>query len=163
MTQEFINRMFAVMLGKCWHEWEHVVGQVYKCSVCKRIAGPEYRTLSLPTWSPSLDGEVTKEVRDWFTKEMPEEWEKYIFVIFDRYNYAVEIFNAQLSITNLAQFIMDNYREMFYEKCKSSYAKDFPDCQKVCNILCDESLIVKPQYAEAVRIIEGGLKWTKIK
>ena len=71
-------------------------------------------------WSPSIDGEATKEVRDWFAKEMPEEWEEYLKHTDHTTAYGFKggiirfttSLNAQLSITNLAQFIVENYKEM---------------------------------------------------
>jgi len=113
MTQEFIKRLIAAMMGKktpdlCKSETIKTYSDDFKVHV-----------LSIDTtWSPSLDGEATKEVRDWFAKEMPEEWEKYLKYVGEAFrfqnfsNNETGVLDAQLSITNLAQYIVDNYQEM---------------------------------------------------
>jgi len=115
MTQEFINRLFAAMLGKCEHKhfgWSPTENK-WMCSACNAY----FDVLPL-VWSPSLDGEITKEVRDWFAKEMPEWWEKYLKYVGEAFrfqnfsNNETGVLDAQLSITNLAQYIVDNYQEM---------------------------------------------------
>lgn len=121
------------------------------------------------TWSPSLDGEATKEVRDWFAKEMPEEWEKYLQGIAispapQRNNdtFFTETYDRQSSITNLAQYIVE-HPEMFYEECPKRTKNDVIDCYYDTN--CDFMMNcngtgkrIKPRFAEAVRVIEDELK-----
>jgi hypothetical protein len=175
MTQEFIDRLFAAVIGKKTDAWGRVWHSV------------AHTWLYYPA---SKDGEATKEVRDWFAKEMPEWWEKYLDDMTRQYYWEdvtgisllVKLLNAQLSITNLAQFIVDNYKEMFYEECpkcdgtrrmwivihppllppgyglaeggvinnKVEFDRKEIDCT-VCN---GTGKIVKPQFAEAVKVIE---------
>jgi hypothetical protein len=182
MTQEFINRFFGAMMGKCWHKptWGKVV-----CPICGGHSlrnwfyvpdkdNPwQYRLDSYVNWSPSLDGEATKEVRDWFTKELPEQWEKYCDWIvnykvdFLTYRYKkAEVLNAQLSITNLAQYIVDNYKEMFFDECTlcsgagkiSENAIRWGVSEIDCPMCLSTGYIVKPEFAEAVRVIQTMLK-----
>ncbi len=188
MTQEFINRLFAAVMGKCEHRWYYyaTTGN-YECAKCGQIS----RVCRLPAdpycWSPSSDSEAKKEVRDWFTKQMPGWWAKYIREIWGTQT-GDEIYklNKMLSITNLAQYIVDN-PEMFYEECPECQDGHVPvgeyqhyglvsremamdagnidlmgsltpcgteiewgQCQR-CN---GTGKIVKPQFAEAVRVIE---------
>jgi hypothetical protein len=164
MTQEFINRLFAAMMGKHKHEYNYLYngGPGRICKIC----GDVYWT----QWSPSLDGESTKEVRDWFVKEMPEEWEKYQVDICvsllspnDKY-FNTLCLNTILSITSLAQYIVDNYKEMFYEECSkckgqkievdNRYTKGYREVNCIdCN---GTGKIIIPRYAEVVRVIEEG-------
>jgi len=156
MTQEFINRLLAAVMGKktpdlCKSETIKTYSDDFKVHV-----------LSIDTtWSPSSDGEATKEVRDWFAKEMPEEWEKFLHCMMDKHfkastfqpGHMSEMLAYQLSITHLAQYIVDNYKEMFYEECPNL---DKPVCTMNCDgIQCHGTgKIVKPRFAEAVKIIE---------
>jgi len=107
MTQEFINRLFGAMMGKQEEEIKPF------CPNCGNV-----RTYY---FSPSLDGEATKEVRDWMAREMPDVWELYLSKteyeqggISGRTDDTLSsrILNAQLSIANLAQYIVENYKEM---------------------------------------------------
>jgi hypothetical protein len=173
MTQEY-DRLFAAILGKGkWDEarcricgWPLKQTMIEGCTAdsCSQRPVPVRRADTL-VWSPSLDGEITKEVRDWFAKEMPEWWTDYCdecFVLF-RYDkrQAFESVNTLLSITNLAQYILDNYKEMFFEECPDGFLDDegYCDCKHSPRRSCTVTgLIVKPQFAEAVRVIEEGMK-----
>ncbi|MFA5307758.1 MAG: hypothetical protein WC365_09975 [Candidatus Babeliales bacterium] len=143
MTQEFINRLFAAMMGK------------------KKVFFPVNEDLLPYHWSPSSEGETTKEVRDFMKGEFPKEWKRYL----EKTQYDVKvypkIFNAQLSITNLAQFIMDNYKEMFYETCNAEGDAEIicPACPNFNNWDCDGKIII-PRFAEAVEIIRRELDGT---
>jgi len=153
-------------MGKCLHEWKQVTVCRWKCKRCSKkvfISFGQYPTR--PRWSPSIAGEATKEVRDWFAKEMPEEWEKYCDWIvnykvdFLTYRYKkAEVLNAQLSIANLAQYIVDNYKEMFYEVCQADGNADeiCPKCPNFNNWDCTGKTII-PRYAEVVEIIRRYL------
>jgi len=158
MTQEFIDRLFAAVIGKKTDAWGRVWHSV------------AHTWLYYPA---SKDGEATKEVRDWFAKEMPEWWEKYLDDMTRQYYWEdvtgisllVKLLNAQLSITNLAQFIVDNYKEMFYEECPDADYGDWgyccTDAREDCPIdngCRGTGKIIKPQFAEAVRVIEEGEK-----
>ncbi len=141
MNDEDINKLFSAMMGKQEEEIKPF------CPNCGNV-----RTYY---FSPSIDGEATKEVRDWMTKEMPEEWELYLSKIeyeqggiggLNDDTLSIRILNAQLSITNLAQYIVKN-QEMFYEEC------DY--CTKFGRL---KHKIIKPQFAEAVRVIEEEKK-----
>ena len=172
MTQEFIDRLFAAVMGKCIHSGTdpHHYSGMFVCAKC----GKPYNK-QLDIWSPSLNGEATKEVRDWFAKEMPEEWKDYVYSnmtgpvvqVISGHLKPEEIkpdyfrLNRTLSITNLAQYIVENYKEMFMEECKDCYGSGgvspdegmsiFP-----CPVCNGTGLIVKPQFAEAVKVIEEG-------
>jgi hypothetical protein len=181
MTQEFIDRLFAEILGK---EMITSVPSGYT---------DEYSGMNivkLVEWSPSIDSEATKEVRDFMQEKLLEWWGKYLNWIargihYDDYTSG-NILNAQLSISNLAQYIVDN-PEMFYEECPKCQDGHVPvgeyqhyglvsremamdagnidlmgsltpcgteiewgQCQR-CN---GTGKIVKPQFSEAVRVIE---------
>ena len=124
MTQEFINRLFAEMMGKHYHipvVYPDGKVSIYKCSIprCDFYKHQSLDPLSYTQFYASLNGEITKEVRDWFAKEMPEEWESYLQGIAispapQRNNdtFFTETYDRQSSITNLAQYIVDNYKEM---------------------------------------------------
>ncbi len=155
MTQEFINRLFAAVMGKCIHSGTdpHHYSGMFVCAKC----GKPYNK-QLDIWFPSLDGEATKEVRDWFAKEMPEEWESYLQGIAISPNpqrnndtFFTETYDRQSSISNLAQYIVDNYKSMFFEELQ----KTDGTATIRHNV---KTLIVKPQFAEAVKVIEEGLK-----
>jgi len=141
MTQEFIDRLFAAMMNIDNMEYQHPFAKYF--------------------WSPSLDGEATKEVRDWFERELPGWFDEFATPIFYEW-IPIEAIKRSLSISNLAQFIIDNCKAMFYEECeccfdaRSTKAVKFivlPD--KHCSICNGAGKIVKSQFAEAVEMLKG--------
>jgi hypothetical protein len=166
MTQEFIDRLFAAVMGKCWHEpdFDDVYKEDFEQKHCRHCKEYYYSN-----WSPSINGEATKEVRDWFAKEMPEEWESYLQGIAispapQRNNdtFFTETYDRQSSITNLAQHIIEHYKEMFFEECPECYGQGSIDLghipEAMTTMHCDNcngtGLIVKPEFAAVVKVIE---------
>lgn len=154
MTPEFINRLFAAMMGKCVHNeynW-NPLQYYFECVDCGYVSETNAH------WSPSSDGEITKEVRDMMQKELPEWWEKYLEEGYNRSEYFVECLKWTLSISNLARYIVENYKGMFSFKCyryapncggtfRCSAGLKFPECEN--------GLIVKDEWVEAVKVIEN--------
>ena len=107
--KEFQDRLIAAMMGKKVLSYREIIDGESMLVVDDHEA-----------WSPSLDGEATKEVRDWFAKEMLGWWERYLDDMTRQYYWEdvtgisllVKLLNAQLSITNLAQYIVEHYKEM---------------------------------------------------
>lgn len=113
MTQEFITRLFGAMMN-----------------IKKTHLVPEY-------WSPSSDGEISFEVRKWFEKNEPEVWEDYLDSFYSTVGYyewlgidgttSVNIFNAQLSIDNFYNYLIEHFGEWGYKDgiCK------YPEAEKI--------------------------------
>ncbi len=160
MTEEFINRLFAALVGKERHVEAH------------KISPDGESVPAIWDWTPSSDGEITKEVRDFMKKELPEEWEKYLGYVFDKVSdilpksdsYAIDIawletktLTAQLSITNLAKFIVDNWKGMFMEECPEAQQCTMERC-KYPDISCEGNgitrVIVKKGMEKVVKLIE---------
>jgi hypothetical protein len=157
MDEKTITKILAAMMGKCTDKkgfkFDYYENK-WVCLSCNK----KFTQLPKP-WSPSLDGEATKEVRDWFAKEMPEEWEKYLEEGYDQSQYFTRCFKWTLSITNLAHYIVDNYEEMFYEECKACYGGvPASPTDEICGMCHGTGKIIKPQFVEAVKIIEGEKK-----
>jgi hypothetical protein len=154
------DKFIAALMGKCLHTFDTDYAEE-KCKNC----GETYYYAD--KFSTSLDGEITKEVRDRMAKEMPEWWEKYLIHItsetgknelYKGNNFATLTLDKQLSIINLVQYIVDNYKEMFMEECPECFGKggwhrpdDYGDMCFECN---GTGKIPISRFAAAVKMIK---------
>jgi hypothetical protein len=131
LAQEQATKLITAMMGKCYHEWEQVTVCRWKCKHCgKPVFNSFGQYPNRPKFSPSPDGvRVSYEIIDFMAKEFPEVWNKYLWGAWDVLNEGrgfllyQEALSAQLSLTNLAQYIKDNYKKMFYEECYCNHCK----------------------------------------
>jgi hypothetical protein len=159
MTPGQIERLFAALMGKCQHVFN---GTSLKCEKC----GAEY--FKEERFNPSPDGEhIDWPVMKFMAEKLPDAWEGYLEHI-DRdildgpYPQYADMLNLQLSITNLTQYIMDNYKAMFFEECpkcrgtkQQVYACRFSMCTLVtCEDCNGTGKVVKREFAEVVKVIE---------
>jgi hypothetical protein len=110
LSDEKVSQAMAELMGVCWH-----------------IDDPEFQDLSMPcpkcgqdfwTQFSAFTPDGIFAWKSYMEKEMPEEWEKYIFIMFDRNNYAIDIFNAQLNPHNLVDWLYDNLEDWGYWECE---------------------------------------------
>ena len=139
LTQEQATKLITAMMGKCWHEWNETTRvpssvQIWKCVKCGALTEPQNRKENYNPnnnfWSPcDSQGRMIYEIIDFMAKELPEVWNKYLWDVWDVLNEGrgfllyQEALSAQLSLTNLAQYIKDNYKKMFYEECYCNHCK----------------------------------------
>jgi len=161
------SKLFALMMGKCWHEWYEYApkragtSRVVKCKVCGEQQANKTR------WSPSPDGKrLSYEVIDFMMERLPEWWDDYLCGMYLAIGYRhfsnglyTDVLNGWLSLSNLFDYILAHYKEMFYEEC------DNPDCKqgKVldatviidCPFCNGTGKIVKPGFVEVVKFIKS--------
>jgi len=122
-----MTQFFAGVMGVCLHEWEHKVGQIYKCKKCGKIGSPDPVTLRFKAdWTPSLND---PDFRKWWTEHEPEVYGKYLDecesnVVFgpNKYLNAIKVQEAQLNLTNLYDYLKAHFDQWAYVECTGSYA-----------------------------------------
>jgi len=139
-------------------------------------------------WSPSPDGtRISYEVIDFMAEKLPEAWEEYLrdsyaASLFKRTTEALftinmpsifskkhdeipfeqiftDRFNAQLSLSNLAEYIIA-HTEMFYEcPACAKYGKwptfEFDDIEYTCCTCNDTGRTIEPEFEAVVKFIES--------
>jgi hypothetical protein len=107
--------------------------------------------------------DYTRLFWDFMQARLPEWWEKYLrwidFVkitkLWPEYH---EVFDAQLSLANLAEFIVAEYEkrsDMFFEEYPNIGKDGHNHPANPCSICNGTGFIVKPEWAEVVKVIEG--------
>jgi hypothetical protein len=108
------DKVFSLMMGKHKHEHRKLYngGPGSICKICNDV----YFT----QWSPSHDGKlISHEVMDFMAEKFPEAWDDYLNSQYQKSNdnpSMTNVLNAQLSISNLYDYIVDN-QEIFWEEC----------------------------------------------
>lgn len=116
MNKDREVRIYTALMGK-GRKWEWIDGHGYGW------VGTELEA----DWSPSTSsGRMIEEVIDFWIKELPEEWEKYLqrtWIACLNNKYA-DFVCTMLSLPNLTAFIEANWEAMFMVECPD---KDFGD------------------------------------
>lgn len=151
-----IDQFFAAVMGKCVHTWQDVGDwALMKCSKCGEISNSLNDLYGVNQWSPSLNGEISYEVRKWFQEYEPDVWKTYLEKTMYDLKMWPDILNAQLSIQNFYDYLVANWQEWGYHfctysvtgcgGCKAGYIEQERNCDgdRYC------------KYPEAERVLKG--------
>lgn len=156
MNDKQNRELMAALIGECRHEsdiqdYYDDLKMVPRCTKCHAYFTDQ--------WSASIDGEMTKEVRDWLAKEMPEVWEIYLNCMNDDIDlegyYFASILNYQLSISNFCTWLRENYKEFMFEKCKHiAGLANWNLAKRDCPVCNGTGLTPIKKYVNVIKIIE---------
>lgn len=164
-----IDRFFKAILqvDKQWNESRcRICGWPLKESIdegrtidnCSMRPVPAKRADELRNWQPSINGEISQEVRKWFQEHEPEVWNNYLchehsFLFPQDDSEWYDILGAQPSIQNFYDYLVARWQEWGYKECL--YRCDV--CGKKD---CKYYGVGKACKYPAVKEIMEGEKWT---
>lgn len=121
LTRKWKNHFWTLFTGGCWHEKDLDIAlpsdTIFMCKHCKKFIEPTINYYS------DLSG--FQRVKDFMEKEMPEEWNQYLYEThgnvwlstkgWKRYDV---ILNAMLDLDNLLSFLLSNTEMWGWKECK---------------------------------------------
>jgi hypothetical protein len=123
-----VDQFLAAVMGKCLHEWYEAIpkraskSRILKCKKCGINTSIKYQ------WSPSLNGEISFEVRKWFQEHEYHLWEQYLSdTIWNCTGDLTKSFDAQLSIDNFYNYLVEHWQEWGYKDGMCKY----PEVEKL--------------------------------
>jgi len=120
-TLEERNHFLTLLMGKCWHEWEEhreMGSYWYQCKLCGVSD-----SINMNFYADLSRFEIIKSFME---KELPEVWERYLGKHHEKAYYAclynedkpfTKGFDAQLDLTNLIIFLLDNQEGWAWKEC----------------------------------------------
>ena len=120
------NHFLTLLMGKCWHEWLYE-GTCKHCGATRVRGGVTF--LQECAWSKNTDfghpiGFFT--VKEWMEKNMPLEWEGYLWQwskqVYPAGFCATRGLNKQLDLSNLVEYLTEN-RGWGWVECPECHGK----------------------------------------
>ncbi len=148
LNQEQATKIIVALMGKCWHEWNETTRvpssiQIWKCAKCGALTEPQNRKENYNPndnfWSLcDNQGRMTYEIMDWMKKELPEEWNKYLWDAWDVLNEGrgfllyQEALDSQLSLANLARYLKEHNEWAWIECEYQNHCSEDPQAPEYC-------------------------------